>query len=525
MGGTGLPAGPPPADLDRACPIPTRWRVSRAKPALAVSYAEPSLAQECTSKSARIVSDIKPGNRHPVLFLLKILPKAIDMIRIQSLVSLPVFVAAGLLASATTQAQSAAGTVRSSKDASVLQGVSVSVVGGTGTATTDGNGAFTIQLPTTSLAPRHSSQELGLELSSGRLLVSATSDLPVSARLLTPSGSVLWSGHAVPTNGQASFLPRPVAAFHGIVLLQVSQGSAHTATRLPLEGASFSGNAEAQLFAARSAAYPVLSFKKTGYHDTTYSMTATSQQGIQVSMRDTTSSVGPTTCTLPTGPSAGSGSFTNYWFGQGSWQENGHYALACGYHGQEPSGQNSDVITNIANPGYFVAIPGKTSDDFDKRMMCGACVELSGQNGTKIIATVADECPENSNQPCMNNPNGHLDVSYPAFSKLGFSVGNPSGTTWKYVACPITGNVVVRIKPGNSDQLYVENTILPIKDVLVNGKSSTKLSYGAWQLPRGARGATVTIKDYSDRTITYTIPTTLALDTDQNTGLQFPTCK
>ncbi len=449
------------------------------------------------------------------------------MIRIQSLVSLPVFVAAGLLASATTQAQSAAGTVRSSKDASVLQGVSVSVVGGTATATTDGNGAFTIQLPTTSLAPRHSSQELGLELSSGRLLVSATSDLPVSARLLTPSGSVLWSGHAVPANGQASFQPRPVAAFHGIVLLQVSQGSAHTAMRLPLEGTSFSGDAETQLIAARSAAYSVLSFKKTGYHDTTYSMTAASQQGIQVSMRDTTTAKNPTStaCTLPNGPSSGAGSFTNYWFGQGSWQENGHYALACGYHGQEPSGQSSDVITNIANPSYFVAIPGKTSDDFDNRMMCGACVELSGQNGTKIIATVTDECPENSNQPCMNNPTGHLDVSYPAFSKLGFSVGNPSGTTWKYVACPITGNVVVRIKPSNLNQLYVENTILPIKDVLVNGTSSTKLSYGAWQLPRGARGATVIIKDYSDRTITYTIPSSLAVDTDQNTGLQFPTCK
>lgn len=397
------------------------------------------------------------------------------------------------------------------------------MVGSTASTNTDGNGAFSLPLPAASIASRRSSQELGLELSSGRLLVSVTSDLPVSARLLTPSGSVLWSGHAVPANGQASFQPRPIASFHGIVLLQVSQGSAHTSTRLPLEGTSFSGNAEAQLFAARSAAYPVLSFKKTGYHDTTYSMTAASQQGIQVNMRDTSSSA--TACTLPPSPSAGAGSFTNYWFGQGSWQENGHYALACGYHGQEPSGQNSDVITNIANPSYFVAIPGNTSNDFNTRMMCGACVELSGKNGTKIIATITDECPENSNAPCQKNPTGHLDVSYPAFSKLGFSVGNPSGTTWKYVACPITGNVVVRIKPGNADQLYVENTILPIKDVLVNGRSSTKLSYGPWQLSKNAAGATVTIKDYSDRTITYTIPAGLGADTDKNTGLQFPACK
>jgi len=231
-----------------------------------------------------------------------------------------------------------------------------------------------------------------------------------------------------------------------------------------------------------------------------------------------------TSCTLPPSPNSGSGSFTNYWFGQGTGQENGHYVTACGYHGFEPSGQSSDNMNNIANKQYFVAIPGTNSTDFNTSDRCGACVELTGQNGAKIIATVTDECPENSNAPCAANPSGHLDVSYPAFSQLGFSVGNPSGTTWKFVKCPITGSVIVRIKPNDAGRVYIENTILPIKSVQVGGNAATREPYGCWTSSRRIAGSTLVITDYSDRSITYTVPSSLAQDTDQSTGLQFPAC-
>ena len=52
----------------------------------------------------------------------------------------------------------------------------------------------------------------------------------------------------------------------------------------------------------------------------------------------------------------GSGSFTWYYFGQGTAQEGGKYKTACGYTGTE-SGM-TDTVSNIVNPTYFAAIPG-----------------------------------------------------------------------------------------------------------------------------------------------------------------------
>jgi len=74
-------------------------------------------------------------------------------------------------------------------------------------------------------------------------------------------------------------------------------------------------------------------------------------------------------------------------------------------------------------------------------------------------------------------------VSKTAFDALGFSVGNPSsGESWKVVPCSVSGNVKVRVKSGNSNQVYVENERLPIQSVTQNGAAATRLSHGAWQL-------------------------------------------
>ena len=291
-----------------------------------------------------------------------------------------------------------------------------------------------------------------------------------------------------------------------------------------MRAGSFLGTAD---LAGRSLANPpILKVTKSGYRDTTYAMKASTDTTIQIVLADTipTPPVS-TTCKLPPSPAEnGSGSFTNYWFGQGTWKENGYYQTACGYHGDEPSGQSSDKMNNLAFPQYFVAIPGNSSSDFNTNLMCGACVELTGQNGTKIVATVTDECPNDINAPCRANPNGHLDISYPGFSKLGFSVGNPTGTKWKYVICPVTGNVIFRSKPGNSNEFFIENTILPIKSVTISGTALTKTSYGAWHNGVNVSTKTLVITDYSDRSISYKVGT-IAADQDVNTGLQFPACK
>jgi hypothetical protein len=233
---------------------------------------------------------------------------------------------------------------------------------------------------------------------------------------------------------------------------------------------------------------------------------------------------GATQCTPPWAANNGSGSFTWYYFGQGTFRDNLGYRTACGYIGQEPSGQDSDTVLNIATPGYFAAIPGATSSNFNTVNRCGACAQVT--NGSKsVVVTIIDECPEDSNPACAANPNGHLDLSRPAFNALGFSVGNPSGTTWKYVACPVSGGIVVRVKSGNANQVYIENVVLPIQTVTVNGGAATHLSYGAWQLPVNASvGLPLTLTDSSGRVTTVKITDTNPSD-NTSTGSQEPLCQ
>ncbi len=233
-----------------------------------------------------------------------------------------------------------------------------------------------------------------------------------------------------------------------------------------------------------------------------------------------------TTCSGVTLAANGSGEFTYYWFGQGTAKgELGDYQTACGYMGTE-SGM-TDTVTNISNTSpaknsYFVAIPGDSG--FSTSKYCGACVQLTN-GGTSVIATVIDECPESSNPICQKDPSGELDVSYSAFVALGYNTstdGNPQHTTWKMVPCPITGNVIVRVKQVN--ELYIENVILPIASVSGPGGNASRTSYGTWHFNSNiTAGAQLTLTDFSGRTLTVTVSSTSA-DQNQDTGKQFPKC-
>jgi hypothetical protein len=227
-------------------------------------------------------------------------------------------------------------------------------------------------------------------------------------------------------------------------------------------------------------------------------------------------------CNLPPARD-GTGSYTTYWFGQGSFMDGSGYRTACGYFGQEmtPGDGTTDTVQNIANPGFFAAVPSASSSNFDTAMYCGACAEVSGNAHTAVV-TIIDACPRDTNAPCANNPNGHLDLSLPAMNALGYGTGYPMGTTWRFVPCPVTGSVVVRIKPGNSNQVYIENEVLPIQSVTVNGAQATRLSYGAWQLPGNAAGQTLTLTDSGGQVIT--VQVTGSEGQNQSTGQQFPQC-
>lgn len=230
---------------------------------------------------------------------------------------------------------------------------------------------------------------------------------------------------------------------------------------------------------------------------------------------------GATSCTLPPALGSGQQSLTWYYFGQGTFKNGSQYQTACGYLGSESG--TDDHVNNVAAPNdYFVAIPGATSSSFTNSNYCGACVQITNtNNGKSVTATVIDECPIDSNPACASA--GHLDVSKTAFDALGFSTGNPSsGVNWKVVPCNVSGNVKIRVKSGNANQVYIENERLPIKSVSQNGGQATRLSYGAWQLPSNAAGSTLVLTDASGRTLSVPVGSATS---DQDTGKQFPTCQ
>jgi hypothetical protein len=208
--------------------------------------------------------------------------------------------------------------------------------------------------------------------------------------------------------------------------------------------------------------------------------------------------------------------------------ELGDYQTACGYLGTEGSGQ-VDTVLNISNSSpakntYFAAIPGTSG--FNTSGNCGACVQISNAGHT-IIATIIDECPyggDGNNTICQQNPTGELDLSIDAFNQLGFgSNGNPTGTSWKVVPCPIAGNVIVRVKQVN--ELYVEGVILAIKSVSGPGGSASRTSYGSWHFNSNINaGAQLTLTDVAGRTLSVTVASA-NVDTNQDTGKQFPTCQ
>jgi expansin (peptidoglycan-binding protein) len=234
---------------------------------------------------------------------------------------------------------------------------------------------------------------------------------------------------------------------------------------------------------------------------------------------------GPTACNLQN--HSGSGSFTYYYFGQGTAKDGNGYRTACGYYGTENG--TSDTVENIASTSpaaatYFVAVPGQNG--FDSKSHCGECVQITGQNGTTLIATVIDECPygnDGSNSACAGNPGGHLDVSKTAFDRLGYPVGNPSNTNWKYIPCPVSGNVKVRFKSGNNNEFFVENVITPIATVTVNGTNAVRQKYGAWHIDAAVTTpATLNMTDMAGRSLSVTLNQGTS---NQDSGRQFPACQ
>lgn len=215
----------------------------------------------------------------------------------------------------------------------------------------------------------------------------------------------------------------------------------------------------------------------------------------------------PRTCTFPADWAPSNPTYTYYDLPNAS--------TACGYNG------SNNNISNISNGQYFAAIPGQSSSNFDTSSRCGACVKINN-----TIITIVDECPYDGgqNKPCANNPKGHLDLSRASTSAAGVQ-GDPnvSGQAkWSFVPCPVTGNVKVRLKPGNNNEFFIENEILPIQSVTCSGQTGSRTSYGAWHFGANVNGTSCSATDIGNASITFAVGSTQGQDVD--TGIQFQKC-
>ncbi|MGD0839229.1 MAG: hypothetical protein ABSB49_21545, partial [Polyangia bacterium] len=217
---------------------------------------------------------------------------------------------------------------------------------------------------------------------------------------------------------------------------------------------------------------------------------------------------GPTPCSFPSSWTVGSATYTTYTLPNPT--------TACGYNG------SNNTIKNIVNPSYFAAIPGQSSSDFNTSDRCGACIQIGS-----AIVTIVDECPYDgsNNPPCAANPTGHMDLSNAAAS-AGNVQGNPAlhgQNQWKFLPCPVTGNVVVRLKNGNNNEIFIENEIMPIAQVTCAGQTGSRTSYGSWHFGSNVPGASCDVTDVAGRSISITVGSTQGQDVD--TGTQFPKCE
>jgi len=294
-----------------------------------------------------------------------------------------------------------------------------------------------------------------------------------------------------------------------------------------------------------------------GFSSTSSSSTSSStasSSGASSSAASTSGSSSSVACTWDSTVRAGT--FTEYYFSQGEFDAgNGYYETACGYYGTEPMGPSpstawnavDDVLnmasTSPASNTYFAAIPSNTSGVWPVND-CGACIVMTGSNGTKAIATIIDECPTTGDPAADLNPHctetNHLDLSTSLFgatmvaSGTTNSGGDPSGGSWQFIACPITGDIVVHFNAGYTGDIYIENTVFPVASGTVtpvsNGKAGAsqvlvQSQYGYW-MASGVNdfvGAALELTDVEGHTVTGTVPSgASSTTTGVSIGVQFP---
>jgi len=207
------------------------------------------------------------------------------------------------LTATRTMAWTASGTVRNTAGA-VLPGVSVSVKDSTQATNTNASGFFSFASTTGISLDMAPGASWSVRMADGKILIRSPLEGTLQISLIDGSGRSLWTSSATVRNGTASALP-PKALHSGPAFLRIrhSQGELVQAVAIGsggIESAShllLSRSVPSQdgsgAMRASAISFPVLLFKKTGYHDTSYAMTSSSASGLSIAMRD---SIAAATC-------------------------------------------------------------------------------------------------------------------------------------------------------------------------------------------------------------------------------------
>ncbi len=207
-------------------------------------------------------------------------------------------------------------------------------------------------------------------------------------------------------------------------------------------------------------------------------------------------------------------SITQYWFTQGT-VDFGDINCSYGIEtiGTEAGGDRV-YQTPTGSGGYFGAM---NTADYAGSAACGACAEVTADNGKSVTITIVDQCPIDSNPLCIP---GHIDLSVDAYNELGlptgyYGKGAQGKVGWKFVPCPSSGDIELRLKePTNSfwNMVIVENHQYPIALVEVETDrgwlKASREAFNFWLPPGGNMGTgQVRVTDINGNSVTGSVST------------------
>ncbi|RLN55415.1 hypothetical protein BBJ29_002660 [Phytophthora kernoviae] len=151
----------------------------------------------------------------------------------------------------------------------------------------------------------------------------------------------------------------------------------------------------------------------------------------------------------------------------------------------QPSAGNCNFMSalDLASTDY-AALNDKQWDGLQN---CGRCAEVScdddrcADKSKSIVVQILDRCPE-----CQY---GDLDLSPTVFTALTGSTPSRYTVKWKFVDCPVQGNVNYCLKGGSNNYwtaVQPTNVATGVKSLQINGQDTTMLSSAYYYLLDGA---------------------------------------